>query len=290
MSLALSLVPLLAAGQLGVVTLDINQASEISIGADDCGTSKTGTWTVAFTGYACSSLSLWVTQGDCGDAIATGDLKIADIAQSAINANRSQSSTVSIAIDKLPAFAAAAADGGAVCGSAGVEVDHKFCAAVSVYTDLTCFTKSTVRATTPVTIHYDTKAPGAPSVSAEALDSAAAVTVSYDSDTESLDVQARIQGEEEFVTLGQLASPNTNKTIDGLENGVTYEVQAIAYDSVGNASEASAIATVTPRKSSGFWESCVAAGCNNGGCSTTPAALGLATLAAMLLLRRRVRR
>lgn len=296
MGLALSLVSLLATGQVGSITLNINSQTEVSISASSCSSTLTAGYSVTWSGSVCSALKLWVTRAsECADAPTTGtDLIFTDVAQSTLLATttRPYTNTVSIPIASLPYFTNTTADGGASCGSTGIAITHKFCASLSVATDITCaFGKNVAKPVTPVSILYDTQAPAAPSLSEpEPFEGAASVTVTAnDSDTASIAVQARVQGVGDFGTVTTVTKPGS-VAIPNLTNGTTYELRAIAYDAVTptpNASEPSGIVTVTPRESAGFWDACRAAGCGTGGCNAMAAGpLGLAALALAVLVRR----
>lgn len=294
MGFALSLVPLVVAGQfsLGTLRLTIGDQTSVSINAGSCGSNLTGTVTATLSGAGiCSAMQLWVTQGECADAPTASDLTLPEIAQTTLQMQRMQNQSVNIPVNSMPYFRNTIADGGGGCGAAGVDTTHKFCAAVQMSNDAFCsFSKTTLKAQTPVTIRYDTQAPTAPVVSgAEPFDGAAAVTVTAsDSDTASIQVQKKGPSDADFVTVNTVTTGGST-TIMGLTNGTTYEIRAIAFDAVmptPNASEPSEVVTVTPRSSSGFWDACREAGCD-AGCNVGAAGpLGLAALALLMLLRR----
>jgi hypothetical protein len=297
MGFALSLVPLLVAGQFGTLRLTISDATDVSINAANCGGQLAGNVQTTINAIGiCSALQLWVTRNECGEAPVSGnDYVLPEIDQQTLTVNRNQNQPVPITVDRLPYFAQATADGGAGCGGTGVEITQKFCAAVSVASDAFCsFGKTTLKAQTPVSIRYDTLAPLPPTISSvEPFDGAAAVTVSAsDSDTASVTVQLRAQGVGDFVDVLTRVAPGS-KTVHNLENGKTYEVRAIAYDAVmpaPNESEPSAPVAVTPRASSGFWDACREAGCNNGCSAAAAGPLGLAALLLMMMVSWRKRR
>lgn len=296
MGFALSLLPLLVSGQIGFVNnlrLTINDQTDVSIGASSCGSTMAGNITTQISATTvCSALQMWVTDGECTDAPSTSnqDLVIPEIPQSTLLIQRNQNQTISFAVNNMPYFKKNAADGGG-CGNSGVEVNHKLCASVTVANDISCFSKIVVKATTPVTISYDTLKPSPPSItSTEPFEGAAAVTVvATDTDTASIRLEYRTVGAMDFVT-GPTLTNQSSTTIMGLTNGTTYEIRAIALDSAmpdPNASDPSEIRTVTPRESTGFWDACVDAGCRNGGCNAAAAGpLGLFALAVLMLFRR----
>ena len=294
MGFALSLVPLVLAGQFGTVRLTIGDATDVSINSANCGEQLTGNvqTTIATTAGICTALQLWVTRNECGDAPVTAtDYVLPEISSQTLLVNRNQNLPVTITVDKLPYFAQATADGGAGCGGAGVDVTQKFCASVSLASDAFCsFGKNVIKAQTPVSIRYDTLDPLPPTLSSvEPFDGAAAVTVdASDDDTASVTVQYREQGVGDFVDVLTRVAPGA-KTISNLENGKTYEVRAIAYDAVmptPNDSEPSEPVTVTPRESAGFWDACREAGCNNGCSAAAAGPFGLAAMLLLLVLRR----
>lgn len=291
MSLVLTLLPLLAAGQFGTITLRVNDQTTVEIGAGSCGTNLTGSWTTALSGGVCSSMQLWVTDGDCGDAPVAGDLVLPEVSRTTLSLSPSQMGTVLIPVNDLPYFTKNRADGGASCGATGLDKTHKWCAAVSTSFDVQCFNKSSTHATEPVTIVYDTAPPGKPSLTGEALDSSAALTISVDSETSSVDIQQRAAGAADFTKVRTVSNTALNTTIDGLMNGTAYEFRVIAIDASNNASAPSEPITLTPQESQGFWAACRQAKCAaSQGCSAAGGGLSLMALAVIMMLARRNRR
>jgi hypothetical protein len=294
MSLALTLVPLLTAGQLGTITLNVNQQTRVAVNASQCGATITGTFTTVNLPIVCSDLQLWVTSGECADAPVAGvDLILDPVLQSTLQipANRSTFTDMrQIAVADLPAFKNASLDGGAVCGTEGVDIVHKWCAGLKTTSfDVNCPTTSVsvLHAVMPVTIEYDTQPPAQPSMTAEPLDSAASLTFSVDtSQTDSIEVQDRVAGTGDFTKVNTLAGTTTSTTVPNLVNGTTYEFRIVAFDAAGNESDPSDPVSVTPRESKGFWGACRDAGCPPQGCSATGAGLGLIALAALWVSRR----
>lgn len=293
MGFALSLVPLVVAGQLfGTVNLTVNDQTDVSINGGSCGAQITGNVTTQIRAATiCSALQMWVTDGECTDAPnTTNDLVLTEISQQTLLLNRNQNQPLTFAVNSMPYFRKQTADGGAGCGGADLDIAHKLCASVTVANDISCFSKSVLKATTPVTIRYDTLAPAPPVVSgAEPFDGAAAVSVSAsDSDTASIQIQKKGPDDADFVTVTTVTTGGST-TIMNLTNGVTYEIRAIALDAVmptPNASGPSEVVTVTPRQSAGFWDSCREAGCDAGCNAAAAGPLGLAALALLMLVRR----
>lgn len=285
MGLPLSFIPLLAAGQIfGSVTLSINDQTSVTITPNSCGSNLTGKWQAALSGGVCSSMQLWVTNSDCGDTPATGDLRLADVDQGTLTNNRTGSGTVSIPVNSLPFFVNGDAGG---CGGEA-STTHKFCAAVTMSSDLTCFSKTVVRGTT-VSVVYDTVPPDPPTLlSAEGFDGAAAVIISPPSDAATVRLEIRTP-DGAFGTAATNAASVTNVTIDNLTNDTVYTLRAFALDSGGIESAASNEITVKPRASLGFWGACREAGCTTG-CNAAAGPFSLAALAALLLMSRRLRR
>ncbi len=293
MSLALSSVAVLIAGQ---INLSIGDQTTYSFNADQCNSSVTATFTTTLGAVSiCGPLQLFVTDAaSCPNDPVSGDYVLSEVAQTTLQVNKNQNDSRSISIAKLPYFVKNQADGGSQCGAKGIDVTHLFCASVVTASsfDVGCVTKSTTKASTAVTIRYDTKAPAAPTIeNAEGLDSSATVTVSVDSDTSTVDLQYRAVPDGEWAFGATIASDKVTAIINGLDNGREYEVRAIAKDAAGNESEPSTPKTVTPIHSAGFWSACVDAGCPPQSCAaaTSAAPLLLGALA-LAMLRRRTRR
>jgi len=296
MSLALSSVALLLTGQLGI-RLSIADRTDYAFNASQCNSTVTANFQTTLPATTiCGPLYLFVTDAtSCPNEPAGGDYALAEVPQATLLLNRNQSDARTIDIAKLPFFVKNTADGGTQCGASGIDVTHLLCASVPMGSGFgfdPCANKTFTKATTPVSIRYDTKAPAAPSIaSAEGLDSAATVTVGVDSDTDTVDLQYRALPDGEWTFGATVASDMVTAIIYGLENDREYEVRAIARDAAGNESAPSGTATVTPIHSSGFWSACVNAGCPPQGCSATAAGAPLLLAAlALAMLRRKTRR
>lgn len=298
MGFALSLVPLMVAGQFfGTLRVTIGDQSTISVSSASCATNLTATVTTMLTGgIVCSPLRTWVTQGECTDTPnATNDLVLMEVTRETLTVNRNQNVPVTFAVSSMPYFRNSTADGGTGCGATGVDVNHKFCASVEMANDINCsFGKAFLKPQTPVTIRYDTKAPAPPVVSgAEPFDGAAAVSVTAsDTDTAQIQIQKKGPDDADFSTVNTVTMGGST-TIMNLVNGKEYQIRAIALDAVTptpNSSAPSEVITVIPRASSGFWDACREAGCSTGCNGAGAGPLGLAALALMMMMVRRGRR
>jgi hypothetical protein len=259
-----TVLPALALAQTSTgLTLEVQGQSSQTVSGSACGDTTQLTWTVALTGAAaCSNLVIWASTSSCGDAPDDGDFQIADIPPATWSSQTTGTET--LAISDLPL---STGDGGS-CGAA-VEVTVNLCAALK-YAGYSCdFNSQTIHASPDVTIDYDAVAPDVPILSAvDGFDHALRVGLTIDSDATRVVVQYRPQGSEAWLPGGELSATEASLTIDGLENGVTYEVRAKASDAAGNPSAYSAIKSGTPQETAGFWAAYKGSGGDEmGGCA-----------------------
>ncbi|MHB8875803.1 MAG: MXAN_2561 family MXYO-CTERM-anchored protein [Myxococcaceae bacterium] len=272
------------------LTVRVELQPEIVVVAADCGSELTVTWSVVLsTGNTPNGdLKFWATTGDCGDNPVATDVPFSAETITSDRLTTLPSGTFKIRVDALPSFTPA--DGGPACGTSGIEATNRICAAFT-FTNGT--STATTRATPSPSIIYDTKAPAVPSIDGvTGLDGALTVSFSADDDTIFVHLELRRAGEADFVQVKSVGGDLNSARLEGLENGVTYEVRAIAEDDVENRSEPSEPGTGTPVKSSGFYSAYVAAGgTDKGGCTAAGggalAVLGLVTLTGLVSRRRR---
>lgn len=260
--LLLASLPALALAQTNTgLTLQINGQSSQTVSAADCGNSSLLTWTVNLAGIPCSNLELWASRNACGDAPDAGDLTIAQIA--AATWSSQTAGTEKVAIADLPF----AADGG-TCGAA-VEETFNLCGSLKLASVDCGFEQTTVHSSPAVTLVYDAVAPDAPTITAvDSLDSALRVGIGVPDGADIIFVQFRQQGAVDFQEAAHLSNQQTGTTIEGLTNGVTYEVRAFAQDSAGNQSAFSGVASGTPVATEGFWSAYKKdGGADTGGCT-----------------------
>ena len=288
----LSLLPLLTTGQaFGAVTLTINGRSDVSVTPAQCSNDLAGRWEPALRGTFCSALQFWVTPGECRDTFAPGDLVLEEVtATDLVDGGFVPVTLVRIPVNQLPLFTTGEGGGGVSCGALGVEHVYKFCSAVSMSLDFTCFSQTVVRGT-PATIRYDTLAPPAPQLTnVEPLDSSISVGFTVTGDTHT--VRAEVKGplDADFSRSETVTTDVSTAVVEDLTNDITYLVRVVAIDAADNVSAPSMEVEATPRASLGFWGVCREAGCpSRPGCSTVAGPYALAGLALLRLLARRRR-
>lgn len=230
-------------------------------------------------------LKLWATEGECGDTAGAADVKYDDVPM--LSLTLAKVGQFSVKVADLPGFQA---DGGTVCGAPNTTKIHRVCGAYPYIYSTYGGTAQTQQAS-PLKLIYDTQPPGKPTITGvDAQDGAAKVDFSVDADTATVTVEVRGPGQVDWVGKGSANASVGSVRATGLVNGNTYDVQIHAVDVVGNVSEASDLASVTPVHTVGFWGAYRnAGGTDQGGCV---AAGGGPLLAAAMLwfwARRRVR-
>jgi hypothetical protein len=251
-------------------------------------------------GNLCGSLTAWATTGECGDTANTGagDILFDTVSVPGVTVQLTKSAPFTVTPSALPSFKTTTlADGGvtsaSTCGASGITVTNKICASVQTSVTTCGFTTANYLHATPLVMTYDTEPPSAPVIGeASPEDSSASVTFSATTDAATVTAQYRVTGTTDFVgstdavtgTVGVIKVP-------GLTNGTSYDVQLTATDAAGNVSTPSAIATVIPVHTVGFFGTARANGSTEqGGCSATGSLLPLAGLALALALIRKSRR
>lgn len=270
-----------------------------------CDTPITAEWvynpTLAIgVGNLCGSLTIWATTGECGDTANTGagDLPFDVATVQATTVLLTKTQTFMVTPSALPSFKTTTlADGGvtsaSTCGATGVTITNKICASIQTSVAACGFTTASYLHATPLSMVYDTQPPGAPVITlASPEDSSASITFTADTDANTVIAQFRVTGTTDFIgstdpvtaTVGVIKVP-------GLTNGTSYDVQLVAIDGAKNVSTPSAIASVIPVHTVGFFGTARANGSTEqGGCSATGSLLPLAGLALALALARKSRR
>jgi len=229
-------------------TFTNNQKDTLRFGKSGCGGGTVSvTWTRSL--QPCRALSVWLSsKSSCGTEpdSSAGDVSLADVSQTVFTAATTGSFTFDLSSLPFPT-----GDAGAGCGSLQEDKTFLVCGATSQVDYLSC--SSTVQKATAAKVVYDGKPPTPPSFAAVAgLDSAVRITLASASDA---------TFEELVVSLGGTEVRRVNQAVgkgpiqvDGLENNVTYQLQAYSTDEAGNVSEASETVDVTPTKTFGFLE------------------------------------
>jgi hypothetical protein len=273
-----------ALGQTLSLTVDniTDTAKVIGLNSEDCGDTLQVRWTFT-NGVACQAMQLWVTtSGSCKDEPGTGDYELQEVPASSVNTPGNLFREIQV--DKLPLFTAT--DGGAgTCSTAQVEQTMRVCASTTVQNSLLqCDT--IVRVTSPVLVRFDTQPPPKPTIDAVTpRDSALGVTVSAEEDATILVTATLLDADGGTGTV--VASDETTAVeglanLEGLENGVTYQVIARATDVAGNSTDSDP-SEGTPILSNGFFAAYRGAGGQEtGGCGAAGGGLaGGAVLAAL---------
>lgn len=140
------------------------------------------------------------------------------------------------------------------------------------------------------TITLDTQLPPAPTLGGVAPGDSALI-VSYTPGTPTTSApaanhhyQAQATGPDGVAHLSTTTTSTGGTRIDGLSNGVAYDVVVFAYSKAGNQSAASNVMSGTPEPVADFWQTYKGAGGREqGGCGAGPAG-ALAPLLALLAL------
>lgn len=215
----------------------------LRFGKGRCGDVVSVTWTRTIV--PCTGLTVWATSAaSCPDAAAGTDYTVVELSQTAFNATSTGSFNVNIA--NLP-FAS-----GSACGTSADEATFRLCGATTTRDTYGTTCTSTVVKATPVKLTYDGKPPAAPVIASVAgLDAAVSATLTVDSDVTEVRMVVLREGAQ---VAEKRQGVGTSVVVDGLDNGVTYQVQAYAYDQAGNESAVSAAQDVTPIQTQGFLE------------------------------------
>ncbi|MGZ6034706.1 MAG: MXAN_2561 family MXYO-CTERM-anchored protein, partial [Myxococcaceae bacterium] len=246
------------------------------------------------SGNACTSLELWVTNGQsCADHAGTGstdggtDFSIGTFSL----ATQVEGIATTFRVSDIPGVTAA---GG--CGAI-VDIQNAVCASVDARTSGIGGTCSTFKAGNLI-VRYDSAPPDPPTMSLLAQDAKIVVRLGNNNDNDVLNyiVQHAVVppdgGSPNWFPEPEIPATVTSKAITGLINGTTYVVRAFSLDEVDNPSAPSAEQTAVPEASNGFWAEYKAAGGHDtGGCSSSGAAVPsvLSALGVLVALLRRRR-
>ncbi|MEW6430872.1 MAG: MXAN_2561 family MXYO-CTERM-anchored protein [Myxococcota bacterium] len=252
--------------------------------SSDCNVKLRVRWQYQYNvGLLCTPLKLWSTEGECGEAPGTNDVRYDDVP--AVTVTTAREGAFDVAINELPGLKTGSAT---PCGTADLAKTHKVCGVIE-YAQTSCgFTTQPKLTASSLRIIYDTLPPSPPTITGiEALDQSATVSFTVGSDATSVTAEVRAQGSATFVSGGEVVATAGRIQVTGLANGTTYDIQLRARDEAGNVSAGSNVQSVTPIKTIGFWGAYrYKGGTDQGGCGTAPG-LSLPALALLTLLRRR---
>lgn len=282
--------PAAALAQSESVQITIGNAESTDLAATDCGATLPISYVLpaAAASTACSSFTIWLTAGDCGEKAATGETIVHTRTRTGTQLTPLNGS-FNLAVSSLPAFAG---DAGACGTGAGTEISYLLCGGFEYGGLSGCATNPpVVTDTTPPVINFDSKPPTAPvATSIDAHDGSLSLHLTIDDDTDVIIVTARNLDAEGQVT--QEFTRSTRVTVDNLKNGMDYRLSAVARDAAGNESPPSNELDGQPVATGGFFQRYEDAGGSVGtGCAAAGVgsfgALGLLA-AVRLVLRRRV--
>jgi hypothetical protein len=275
--------------QSPTLTTQVSGQSQLNINSNQCGQGYNVNWTTnlySFTACDGTPLTFWITLGTCGAGADAGDYSL----NPSLTGWGSQSTGQvpgGFQVNQLPAFAFV--DGG--CPAAVIDATHTICGA-GYAGPPTCQTRLSL---TSATVRFKSTPPSTPTiVSVDSSDSALTVNVTVSSDTSTFRVQYRPDGSSTWYDAGPFsvsASGSGVGRITGLQNGLRYEIRAIAKDTAGNESPPSDSTFQTPYQTIGFWGQYQNdGGKDNGGCASVGGTLAMALLAVGLLSFARSRR
>ena len=233
----------------------------LTFGPSRCGDSVSVNYTRTSTLAPCSSLVIFATTAaSCPDAPVTGDYSVTEISQANFGASLTGSFTVSIS--KLP-FAASTDGGVGGCAGSADQLTFRLCGSTTARDSYTSACGSTTYKVSALKFTFDGQPPDAPTIdSASGLDQAISVNVSAPSDAAEVRMVVLLDGAQ----VGEVrqAVGKGSLVVEKLQNDVTYQVQAYAYDAAGNESLPSDSRDVTPIKTVGFVELYQGAGGSTG--------------------------
>lgn len=268
-------------------------ANSAAFSPSSCGGQTTLNWTVLPSQQqVCSaSMALFVAETTCPDTgPATGDY---DLGSAPLTQTGTSSGTRTIDFARLPGFTGST-DGGAVCGSA-VQRSWKVCAVFEQANGFginPCGTKTFVKK--DARLSYDGLAPNAPTLTtAEGVERGIQLSATLPDDAKTVRFGSRIAGTGTAFTFSTevvVETATVGARITGLQNGLTYEVTAVAADEAGNSSGESNVLEATPTETLGFWDAYKkSGGTEQGGCSSAPGLVATAAIGFALWVSRRRR-
>ncbi|MDC0714943.1 hypothetical protein POL68_41225 [Stigmatella sp. ncwal1] len=230
------------------ITLTLpNNETSIRVGREPCDRTQSATYTyTSTTTVVCSDLRIWLVQGSSCSDEPTGTYKMVKQISQGDVVNQPTGS-ISFTVSQLPGFT-----GSVSCPAADREDTYRLCASIKLpggSFGSECGSGSFQR--DDVEVVYDAKPPVAPTLSQViALDSALSVIVTSPDDAEFVRVSVTREGKE--IKNVQKAAEQTAIRVEGLENGVTYQVSARAVDEASNESVSSEVKNGTPVPTRGF--------------------------------------
>jgi hypothetical protein len=254
-----------ASAQTVVLTPTGSTSDTVRFNSDGCSNVLQVTWTSTLLVAPCGSLSLWSTEGECGDTPTGTDVRYTDVSQASVTTLRT--GTFNINLDELPAFKYS--DAGVVCGTQSIEKQHKVCGSYTSSSGVVGAACVVQRAQS-LNVIYDELPPVSPTIDlVDPQDKGVKLQFTASTDTFAVHFDARAQGETDFTERSSVEiSTGTGASIGNLVNGTTYDIRARAEDAAGNFSEPSEIVSTTPRHTAGFWsEYRTQGGTDQGGCS-----------------------
>ncbi len=260
------LVSTVASAQVQVNLRFANGGDTRSVSPEDCANQRVFvTWTSTGTA-ACQDLAIWVTEGtECQETAAqqTSRFSLTPVPQTTLN--QTKTGVVEFDVSSLP-FSDPSDAGTRTCGASGFEQEFRVCASTRAADAYTGACANSVSKASPAKLTYDALPPGVPTIEeVSGLDEALRVRVSEPSGSNKVKL---------YVTLPDgtpVTSPDRGVgqgdfEVEGLENGVTYQLAATAIDEAGNESDKSEVVEGTPIKTNGFLQEYVDAGGKETGC------------------------
>jgi len=281
-----------AGGGTNLTSIPFNQSS------CNGGDSYTVTWTAANlnSSNACGNLQIFVTNAQScpnGAPNTSGsDGGTADIVIGTVDINTLATGQGTLTAQRRRDMPGLGGD----CPP-GLDVTTSICAYLQYRASGTTTCDGTLTSSTNLTLRYDAKPPMVPGMTLLAQDSK--IVVQLDPKGETL-LRYEIQYAEApsgdagpvWRQAANLEATKSSESITGLQNGLTYLVQAQSIDEVENASGYNPPQSATPQASNGFWgEYKDAGGHELGGCNVSdaavPSVLGALGVLVALIRRRR---
>lgn len=268
-----------ALGQTVTFSGSVISDNQIVVSRDNCTTNRSVTWTRA--GNFCDSIFLWVSGTD---EACSGEPGADDLLLNTLSATDTSTTGTTKAFSASQVLARSST----TCEAQTTEKRFRICATTKKANSngtSGCESTATSVGTPVITFILDPEPPQVPSVpTATGLDGALSVRVTPPSDATTMRVQVQALGAGgdadagtdpgggvapvgDAILSAEQATDNPVFRVEGLQNGVTYEVRALAIDRAGNSSGLSEAAQGTPIASSGFFGAYVGAGGDEtGGC------------------------
>lgn len=267
-----------------------SNATSASFSPASCSGRTTLSWTVPVIVQVCDTVEFFVTETACTDnGVVAGDY---DLGTESVATTGVRTGTKTIDFNRLPGISGTA-DGGFFCG-APVEKPWRVCAVYEVNnpTGFGGFCTQRSARKDSVTLSYDGKPPAVPTlVEAVGVERGVRVIADVGEDADLVRFGTRRTGEDVPYTFNtEIAAEAASATtrITDLENGVQYDVVAVAVDQAGNVSAESNVIQAIPTETLGFWDAYKkAGGAEQGGCTSAPGLLSAAALTLAIWISRR---